>query len=139
MRHKTVSSMHRGEHKISSSIPYRSVVGPSGPEVVPLSYSDTTPISVHRTALPQERHNFPVKNAKYMYVPFPNPRSVSRGSCSSIVHPCLVIPINNPLKQGDYTFGGILIIHSPLERVDSPAQDCDLRVGKCHFTTPKIP
>ena len=45
-------------------IPYRSIVRASGPEGVPLSYPDKTPISVHRTALPRERHNFPVKNCQ---------------------------------------------------------------------------
>ena len=71
---------HHGEHNMSASIPYRSIVGASGPEVVPLSYPDKTPISGHRTALPRERHHFPVKNCQIRSFP----QSVSRSSCSSI-------------------------------------------------------
>ena len=45
---------------MSSSVPYRSVVGTSGLDVLPFSDPDKSSISGHRTALPIENRLFPV-------------------------------------------------------------------------------
>ena len=177
MRHKTVSSMHRGEHNhylflVTVQKHCRSIrtggctaflSGHDPHKCTPYSVTTrTSQFSSKKCQIQSNSENtFVLMCYMYMYWKvdfeyfgywvllscspvgthyqsltvrsFPESRSVSRGSCSSIVHPCLVIPVNNPLKQGDYTFGGILIIHLPLERVDSPAQDCDLQSRKMPF------
>ena len=65
---------------MSSSVPYRSVVGTSGLDVLPFSDPDKSSISGHRTALPIENRLFPVIVCQICQFS----HSESCGSCSSI-------------------------------------------------------
>ena len=69
---------------MSSSVPYRSVVGTSGPAVAPLSDPDKCSITGHPSALPRGRQSgvtiFPAKVCQMYHVS----HSESYSSCSAI-------------------------------------------------------